>query len=301
MNTLPRDKRISVIKTLCEGVSINATVRLTGVAKTSILRLLVDMGRVCLAHEDTNLRGLYCPEIEADEIWGFNHCKAKTLPRAKAAPDGAGDVWTWYAVCRKSKAILSWIMGDRDESHAHAFMHDLASRLVARTDLTTDGLGVYANAVFEAFTEANLGIDYAQVHKTYTNVEVAPGRTEAACTGCSKTPVFGSPRLEKSGTSRVERANLTLRMAQRRWTRKTNAHSKSFENMQAAFAVHSCFYNWARPHASLNGKTPAMALGIADRVWTVGDMVDLLEASERKSIEAGSMKRGAYRPRKSAN
>lgn len=299
MNRISKEQRVSVVRALVEGCSVNSTVRMTGVAKTSILRLLADMGRVCMNYEDAALRGLYCLEIEADEIWGFNHCKAKTLPRAKAAPDAAGDVWTWYAVCRKSKAILSWMMGDRDAGHAAAFMRDLAGRIVNRPDLTTDGLGLYSDAVFDAFSRT--GVDYAQVHKTYENVETAPGRQEAVCTGCSKRSIFGSPKLEKAGTSRVERTNLTLRMSQRRWTRKTNAHSKKFDNMQAAFALHACFYNWARPHASLGGKTPAMVLGVADRVWTVDDLVGLLEADEAKAIEAGALKRGTYRPRKSAN
>jgi IS1 family transposase len=298
MRRLTREQRASVIRSLCEGLSVNSTVRLTGVAKTSILRLLVDMGRVCMHHEDAKLRGLYCAEIEADEIWGFNYCKAKTLGRAKAAPDAAGDTWTWYAVDRASKAILSWIMGDRDESHAHAFMHDLKSRLSVRPDLTTDGLGIYSDAVFDAFAGK---VDYAQVHKNYNTIELAPGRHESVCTGCDKKAVFGSPRLERSGTSRVERANLTLRMSQRRWTRKTNGHSKSFENMQAAFALHACFYNWVRPHATLNGKTPAVALGLTDHVWTVAELVGLLEADEKRAIEAGEHKRGPYHPRKAAN
>jgi IS1 family transposase len=293
MNRLSLEHRVSVVKALCEGCSVNSTSRMTGVAKTSILRLLVDMGRACMNHEDTALRGLYCAEIEADETWGFNHCKAKTLPRAKAAPDSAGDVWTWYAIDRKSKAILSWIMGDRDASHAYAFMQDLASRLIGRPELSTDALGLYSDAVFDAF--ARTGVDYTQVHKVYKSVPVAPGREETVCIGCDKKPVFGSPNTAKAGTSGIERANLTLRMSQRRWTRKTNAHSKKFENMQAAFALHAAFYNWCRPHASLGGKTPAMVLGLADRAWTVEDLVGLLEADQASIIGTEENKRGKYR------
>lgn len=298
MNRMTREQRIAVIRALVEGCSVNSTVRMTDIAKTSILRLLVDMGRVCMNHEDAALRELYCPEIEADEIWGFNHCKARTLPRAIAAPESAGDVWTWYAVCRKSKAILSWSMGDRDATHAAALMNDLASRVSGRVELCTDALGIYAPAVFNAFENR---VDYSTVHKNYETIETAPGRQEAICTGCTKNSVFGSPRLERTGTSRVERANLTLRMSQRRWTRKTNAHSKSFVNMLNAFALHACYYNWARPHATLEGRTPAMALNLTDRVWTVGDLVGLLEASEKKAVEAGALKRGPYHPRKSVD
>jgi|CXWL01.1.fsa_nt_gi IS1 family transposase len=278
MNRLGQADRVRIVGALVEGCSINSIVRMTGVSKVTILKLLGDMGRACLTWEDAQLRGLYCAQIEADEIWGFVHCKAKNVARAKAQVEGAGDSWTWYAVDRGSKAILSWIMGDRDESHAHAFMHDLASRLSGRPDLTTDGLGVYADAVFDAF--ARTGVDYAQGHKVYKNGPAIPGREDGAvCIGCAKKAVFGSPRLELAGTSRVERANLTLRMSQRRWTRKTNAHSKSFTNMQAAFALHACHYNWVRRHMTI-GTTPAKALGLADREWALEDLVGLLEAQE---------------------
>lgn len=295
MLRLNREKRIAVLRALCEGVSINAVQRLTGVAKTSILRLLVDVARVCMNHEDAALRNLYCPEIEADEVHSFTYCKARTLPRAKAAPENAGDTWTWFALCRRTKAILAWTMGSRDSLHAAALMDDLASRVVGHVDLTTDALGAYREAVFNAFETR---VDYTAVHKTYETIETAPGRHESVCTGCTKTPVFGSPRVEHAGTSRVERANLTLRMSQRRWTRKTNAHSKKFENAMCAFALHAAFYNWCRPHQSLGGRTPAMALGRADRCWTVGDLVGLLEADESRAIAAGSLKRGPYRKRR---
>src|SRR5262249_7382161 len=135
--------------------------------------------------------------------------------------------------------------------------------------------------------------------KSYETIESAPGRFESVCTGCSKRPVFGAPRTERAGTSRVERANLTLRMSQRRWTRKTNAHSKKLENAMCAFALHACFYNWARPHATLGGRTPAMALGLTDRAWTVDDLIGLLESYTKERIAAGAYRRGPYGPRKS--
>lgn len=293
MYRLTIQQRVSVIQMLCEGVSVNATKRMTGIAKTTILRLLSDMGRICANFEDARLRGLYCTELEADECWSFTYCKNKTLPRAKSPVQGAGDTWTWYVVDRKSKAIVAWIMGDRDSTHAHALMDDLASRLIARPELSTDALGHYAGAVFDAFSR--LGVDYATIHKVYKNVVTAPGREEAVCTGCIKSSVFGSPRLERIGTSRIERANLTLRMSQRRWTRKTNAHSKTFENAQSAFAIHSAVYNWTRPHASLDGKTPAMVLGIADHVWTLEELVGLLDTEEREVIGTEKNKRGKYK------
>lgn len=242
MNRLTQEKRVAIVKALCEGCSVNSTVRMVGVSKTAILRFLLDVGRVCMAWEDAKLRGLYCARIEADEIWGFNDCKDRQVPHAKAHVDAMGSVWTWYAIDHKSKAILSWIMGDRDAGHAHAFMWDLASRLIGRPELTTDALGVYANAVYDAF--AQLGVDYAQVHKIYrVSMDGERAYSPAQCIACEKKSVLGSPRVERCGTSGIERANLTLRMSQRRWTRLTNAHSKSFGHMQAAFALHACHYN----------------------------------------------------------
>jgi hypothetical protein len=159
-------------------------------------------------------------------------------------------------------------------------MCDLAGRLASRPELTTDALGLYASAVFDAFER--LGVDYAQVHKEYgTMPEEARRYSPAQCIGCTKKPVFGSPRMERVGTSYIERANLTLRMSQRRWTRLTNAHSKSFTHMQAAFALHACYYNWARKHATL-GTTPAKAQGLTDRDWTLADIVGLLESEEAR-------------------
>lgn len=297
MQRLSPEKRTQVISALCEGCSINSTVRMTGVAKTTILRLLLDLGRVCMEWEDSRLRGLFCARIEADEIWGFNHCKARMVPHAKARVDAMGSVWTWFAMDAESKLIISWIMGDRDAGHASALMHDLASRLVARPELTTDSLGAYSDAVFDAFSR--LGVDYAQIHKSYGRLsDEGHHYSPPQCTGCEKRSVFGSPRLERVGTSYIERANLTVRMGQRRWTRLTNAHSKKIDNMQAAFALFSCHYNWARKHASLGGRTPAMAQGLTDRAWTVADIVGLLDAAERKVIGTNANKRGPYKPRR---
>lgn len=275
MNRLSKDKRVAVVSALVEGCSINSTVRMTGVAKTTILRLLLDLGNACGNFEDSRLRGLYCRRIEADEIWGFIHCKDRVAPKAKAKVDGMGSCWTWYAINADTKLLISWIMGDRDAGHAAGFMNDLASRLIAKPHLSTDALGVYADAVFDAF--ARLGVDYLQVHKSYGRLQDEGHRySPPQCTACKKRAVFGSPRHELGGTSYIERANLTLRMSQRRWTRLTNAHSKSFNHMLAAFALHSCHYNWARKHATL-GKTPAMAQGLTDRQWTIADLVALLD------------------------
>lgn len=295
MNRLTTEKRTQIIAALCEGCSINSIVRMVGVSKVTVLKLLKDTGRACLNFEDETLRNLPCASIQADEIWGFCGSKEKNVKPENRGKSGHGSVWTWYAIDADTKMILSWVMGDRDSSHAHAFMHDLASRLILRPQLTTDGLGAYREAVLDAFDR--LGVDYAQVHKIYGRDAADESRySPAACIGCEKKAIFGRPVAKHVSTSHIERANLTLRMSQRRWTRLTNAHSKKFENMEAAFALHSMWYNWCRKHSTL-GTSPAMAMGIADRIWTVADIVQLVEDAEQRDIDAGALKRGPYRKR----
>lgn len=297
MKLLATSKRVQVIAALCEGCSINSIVRMTGVSKPTILKLLVDVGRAAVNFEDAQLRGLTCDRIEADEVWGFCGSKEKNVrPENKGKP-GHGSVWTWVAIDPESKLIVSWLMGDRDSGHAHAFMHDLAGRLVSRPQLSTDALGVYEGAVRDAFGRS--GVDYGQIHKVYAR-DVRDDQTKyspAVCIACERKAIIGNVNPNHISTSIVERSNLTLRMSQRRWTRLTNAHSKKFENMEAAFALHTCIYNWTRKHASLKGGTPAMAMGLTDRVWSIADIVGLLEATEKAEIEAGALKRGPYKKR----
>lgn len=286
------EKRASVIAALCEGCSINATARMTGVSKPTILKLLLNLGAVCLNFEDAEIRDMSCRSIQADEIWGFCHSKEKNVRPENVGKSGHGSVWTWYAIDRDTKLILSWVMGDRDGEHARAFMHDLAGRLSTRPQLTTDALGAYRSAVREAFDE--LGVNYAQVHKVYAADRAEEARySPSTCVGCEKKAVYGRSLTSDVTTSHVERANLTLRMSQRRWTRLTNAHSKKFDNMEAAFAIHSFYYNWCRKHMTL-GTSPAAAAGLADHVWTIEEMVGLLEAQEQAQIDAGALKRGPY-------
>lgn len=300
MKKLTTEQRVRVIAALCEGCSINSIVRMTGVSKPTILKLLVDVGRVCVNFEDEALRGLTCDRIEADEVWGFCHSKQKNVRLENKNKPGHGSVWTWVAIDPDSKLIVSWLMGDRDAAHAHAFMDDLASRLAVRPQLTTDALGLYRDAVEDAFQR--LGVNYAQLHKIYKTSRDDEARySPASCIGCDKKYIVGNSDPRKVSTSMVERSNLTLRMSQRRWTRLTNAHSKKFENMEAAFALHACVYNWTRKHSSLDGQTPAMVAGLADRVWTIADIVGMLEASEQAAIEAGALKRGPYKKRRSAS
>ena len=293
MRRLTTQQRVSVVRCLVEGCSIRSTVRMTGVSKNAISRFLLDIGRVCLNHEDRALRGLAIQRLECDELWGFVHCKDRQVPKAKMDVPGMGSQWTWIALDADSKLIVSWLIGDRNIDHARAFIGDLRSRLVARPQISTDALGAYAGVIAESFH--SLGVDYGQVHKIYGKFNTDDTRySPSVCIGTEKKAVRGNPNMKLVSTSFVERANLTVRMSQRRWTRLTNAHSKSFSHMEAAFALHSFYYNWCRKHMTL-GTTPAVAAGVAKRAWTVEEVVGLLEAEERAEIGTDARKRGPYK------
>jgi IS1 family transposase len=191
---------------------------------------------------------------------------------------GYGDVWTWTAIDADTKLVVSWAIGRRDDAAAHAFIHDVAERVTGRPQITTDGLAAYNWAIGSAFKGE---VDYAVLKKVYGNANPGSGRySPPACIGSEKRPVKGNPDLARVSTSYVERQNLTMRMSMRRFTRLTNGFSKKVENLAAAVAVHFVHYNFCRPHASLNGRTPAQAAGIATDRMTVGDLVGLLERQE---------------------
>ena len=281
MNKLPTDKRCAVVAALVEGNSIRATARMTNVSKPTILKLIADLGPVCAAHQDDTLRGLGCRRVECDEIWQFVYAKQKNVAQATRAPQEAGDVWTWVAIDAESKLIPTWRIGPRDAITAHAFMTDLASRLKHRVQLTTDGLQAYVEAVEDAF---GMDIDYAQLIKVYgADAESERRYSPVVCQSCTVRPVQGDPDPKRISTSYIERQNLTMRMSMRRYTRLTNGFSKKLENHAAATAIHFMYYNFARIHRTIR-MAPAMAAGVTETLWTVRDIVGLLE--EREAQEA---------------
>lgn len=283
VNRLSTDKRAQIVSCLCEGMSIRATVRVTGAAKNTITKLLVELGGACAEYQHAALFDLPCTNIQCDEIWSFCYAKRKNVPDEHRDEFGYGDVWTWTALCADTKIVPSWLVGERTAEDAEVFIRDLASRLANRVQLTTDGLRLYVNAVETAF---HGDIDYAMLHKIYD----APAGEDnerryspAVCTGIEIRRVNGNPNLDKASTSYVERQNLTMRMGMRRFTRLTNGFSKKVENLAQAVSLHYMFYNFARPHTTLTkdagGRptTPAMAAGIENRVWTVRDIAALLD------------------------
>jgi IS1 family transposase len=288
MNRLSTEKRRAVIASLVEGNSIRATVRMTGVAKATVTKLLTDMGVVCSALMDREMRDLTCERLECDEIWAFVYAKQKNIPDSKKGEDGVGDVWTWVAIDADTKLVPSFVLGPRDLATATAFMSDLEKRLRHRVQLTTDGHHAYLQAVRGVFRG---NVDYAQLVKFYGNdPSTKPERrySPGVCIGQERRPIMGDPDPDHISTSYVERQNLTMRMSMRRFTRLTNGFSKKVENLAAAVSLHFAYYNFCRVHASLNKQTPAMAAGITDHVWTLAELIALLEQAEAVPVKRGS-------------
>lgn len=275
MNRLDTAARCRVIGALVEGNSIRATVRMTGVAKNTIQKLLLEVGERALAFHDEAMRNLPCKRIQVDECWAFCYAKAKNVtPEIAAKNPFAGDVWTWAAIDADTKLIPSWVIGPRDGITARIFVNDLASRLADRVQLTSDGLNVYLSAVARAFRGH---VDYAMLQKIYGNPAEGEKRySPADCIGIERKIIDGNPDPDHISTSYIERANLTMRMGMRRFTRLTNAFSKKIENHTAAVALHMLHYNFVRIHQTLR-VTPAMAAGVADRLWETSDIVALLD------------------------
>jgi IS1 family transposase len=292
MNKLSPDRRAAILTLLCEGSSLRAITRITGVSVDTVTKLLIDAGRACQAFHDEAVRNVRSKRVQCDEIWSFTYAKQKNVETAKAAPDGAGDTWTWTALDADSKLIVSWLVGGRDAEYAAAFMQDVAGRLASRVQLTTDGLKAYLEAVEGAF---GADVDYAQLVKLYgEGSEHAKGRySPAECTGIKKTRVEGKPDPAHVSTSYVERQNLTMRMHMRRFTRLTNAFSKKVENHAHAVALHCTFYNYVRIHKTLR-VSPAMAAGLTTRLWDMKDIIALVEKAE---AGAAPVKRCSYKLR----
>jgi IS1 family transposase len=277
MNRLTTEKRAQIIGCLVEGNSIRATVRMTGAAKNTITKLLIDLGEACAEFQDGQLVNLPCKVVEADEVWSFCWSKQKNVPEQFKGTPGYGDVWTFTAICADTKLVPSWLVGERTKYDAEVFLGDLASRMANRIQLSTDGHVIYESTVGPAF---NHDVDWAQIQKTYAS-SAEPGKySPAVCTGTKRRVVKGDPDVDRISTSYVERQNLTMRMGMRRFTRLTNGFSRKVENLAHAVSLHFMHYNFARPHRSLKERyprTPAMAAGVADHIWSLEEIAALLD------------------------
>jgi IS1 family transposase len=276
MNRLQSWERAQIIRALVEGNSIRSTVRITGFAKNTVTKLLVDLGRACAAYQNDALRSLPSTRIECDEIWSFVGMKDKSIPEDRRGEPGIGDAWTWTALDPDTKLMCSWLVADRSPDSAEAFIADLAGRLAGRVQITTDGYMAYPEAIASSFGSS---VDYAMLMKEY-GTDPSEDRRFSPPVVLSESVriVEGNPDETLISTSYVERSNLTMRMGMRRFTRLTNGFSKKAENLAAAVALHFMYYNFARPHKTLGRKmTPAMAARLSDHVWTCEEIADLLD------------------------
>ncbi len=279
MNRLTTEKRAQVIAALVEGNSINATCRMLGVGKHTVLRLLEGAGCACAEYHHRNVRGLRVRRLQADEIWAFVGAKRKNVTPEQEA-EGWGDVWTWTAIDADTKLIVTYNVGDRGKRAAYEFMQDCASRIVGRPQITTDALRHYVNAIEDAF---GAEVDYAQLHKLYGASTPDESRySPATCIGCDMKVVSGDPDPRHVSTSYVERQNLTMRMSMRRFTRLTNGFSKKLENHGHQVALYFFHYNFCRVHKTLR-VTPAMEAGLTDHVWTLEELCSLLPEKKQNA------------------
>lgn len=288
MNRLPIEKRAQILHLLVEGNSMRATSRIADVSINTVKKLLEDVGAACLEFHDAIVRNINSKRVQCDEIWSFCYTKEKNVAPEDKDVLGHGDAYTWTAIDSDTKLAISWLVGRRDVEYAEAFTTDLASRLDGRIQLTTDGFGIYLNAIEKAFAGA---VDYAMLVKVYEGMDVMDQRrySPSRFLSADKRRINATPDISEVSTSHLERQNLTMCIGMRRFTRLTNGFSKKIENLAYAVALHLMFYNFGRIHKTLR-VAPAMEAGIADHVWTLEEIAALVKDEEPK-------KRGPYNKR----
>jgi IS1 family transposase len=266
---LPLDKAESILKLLVEGMSVRSVERVTGVHRDTILRLLVLAGERCERLMQRKIENVTVRDVEVDELWGF--CQKKEAQRREGDGPQVGDAWCFVAIERNSKLILAHHLGKRNNASTRTFIDKL--RLATSENhyqLTTDGFHLYPHAIHEALYDR---VSYAKLVKVYASPRegeqwYSPGDVVDAV----PCPVFGRPDRKRICTSHIERQNLSIRMGMRRMTRLTNAFSKKWENLQAAYSLWFTFYNFCRIHKTLR-VTPAMESGTTDHIWSLGEIL----------------------------
>lgn len=289
MRRLTREQRAQILSLQVEGMSIRSTCRITGRSKVTVTRLIVEAGQACAEAHGALVRDLDCQRVQVDELWAFVGMKAKRVPQERRGEFSIGDVWTFTSIDPDTKLVPNWLIGRRDSATAQQFLVDLSRRIGGPFQLTTDGASFYREAAEAAFGGM---IDYAQLVKLYaTPAERERAYSPPVCVAARPQRIMGDPDPSHVSTSIVERHNLTLRMISRRFTRLTNAFSKKAYNFSCAVALTVFYYNFAKPHMTLtrraHGKptTPAMAAGLADKPWTMGEIVQLIETREPDARE----------------
>jgi IS1 family transposase len=276
MNRLPIEKRAQILGMMVEGMSIRSIARLTGASKNTIVKLLADAGRACSEYQDEAFRELSCKRLQLDEIWSFIAMKERNVP-AERKGTGVGDIWTWTAIDADTKLVPSWLVGSRDGDAAKQFVCDLSKRLASRAQVTTDGHKAYLEAIDAAF---GIDVDYAILVKIYGQpIESRARYSPPQIIGTETKCCTGKPDPKHISTSFAERQNLSMRMGLRRFTRLTNAFSKKLENHIHAISIYFMHYNFVRIHQSLR-VTPAMAAGVSDTLWSLEDIVRMMDDRE---------------------
>jgi IS1 family transposase len=275
MNKLTIQKQAQVLAALVEGNSIRSTVRMTGAAKNTVVKLLCDVGRACEQYQNRVMVNLPCKRIEIDEIWSFCYAKQKNVPEKYRGKFGYGTVWTWVALDPDTKLVPTWLVASRGRFWAKRFVADIAWRMVNRVQVTTDAYKHYYEAVDKAFRGQ---VDYSQLMKMFGLDRENPETkySPSKLVKIKRRDLIGRPVDCYVSTSMVERQNLTLRMQSRRFTRLTNGFSKKIDNLKYAVALHFMYYNFCRIHQSLR-VTPAMAAGISTHLWEIEDILSLLD------------------------
>jgi transposase-like protein/IS1 family transposase len=278
---LPLDKALFCLQLLTEGNSIRATVRISGVAKDTVIALLVCVGEKCEVFLRERLRSVPATDVQADEIWGFVGMKEKTKTRKQIVSPDVGDAYCFVAIERTTKLILAWYLGKRDQGSTRTFLVDVERSTRGRIQISTDGFTPYRQAVQLAFSER--GVDHGTLVKEYATKADDHRYSPGEVIGTIKNTCCGNPDQAKICTSHVERHNLSMRMQNRRLTRLTNAFSKKWTNHDAALGLYFAVYNYVRPHGTLTHDaedrrktTPAMKAGLTDHPWT---LLELLEAA----------------------
>ena len=289
MNRLNREKRRMILNLLVEGSSMRSASRLVDVSINTVTKLLVSAGHACDKFHNKKVRDITAKKVQCDEIWSFCYAKSSRVKTAINAPEKAGSVWTWTALDPDTKLLISFLVGKRDADTALEFMVDIKARLANRVNLVTDGYPHYLEAVPMAFAR---DVDYGRLVKIYGKTS-DDGRERYV--GADRTKEIGNPKTEDISTSHVERMNLNIRMATRRFTRATNAFSKRIENHIHALSLYFVYYNFCRLHQTLD-VTPAMEAGLTDTLHDIDFIIDLIDKDALKPAP-----RGPYRNKRISN
>src|SRR5215213_537722 len=274
---LPVDKAEQCLKLLVEGCSLRSVERITGVALRTLLKLLVVVGTKCERFLESRITDIHVKDVECDEIWAFVSMKEKTKKKkvwdSFEQEQGSGDAYTFVGFERNTKLVLAWHLGRRTFDDTWLFTKKLATATADKSfQITTDGFAQYKDTIVHELGHKN--IDFAQLIKIYATPAGDEHRySPPVVVDIQSNVIYGNPDPKRICTSIVERQNLTIRMQMRRFTRLTNAFSKKRENLKWALALFFAYYNFCRPHSSIQKRTPAMASGLTDHVWSISELL----------------------------